>query len=387
MADTVEPQAPAKPPENAPAQAPAKAPDNASAQAREAAQSRQRAAARPFVRIGMVIVLIALVGGGLYYWYTTRNEESTDDAYTDGRAVPIASHVNGFVIALDVNDNQFVRKGDPLVHIDPRDYQAALEGAQGQLAAARGQLAASQHGYEIAQIGFPARLAQAEAQLKDAEANQFKAQTDYNRQKSLPRAATTLQQIDYAEAALRSAEAQVANAQAAVQLATPVQPNIRQSGAQVKQLGGSVLQAEAAVRQAQLNLDWCMVKAPQDGWVTKRNVEVGTYVQQGVQIMSLVSPEVWVTANFKEGQLKRMRPGQPVAISIDAYPQLNLRGHVDSLQLGSGSKFTAFPPENATGNFVKIVQRLPVKVVIDSGLDPNLPLPLGLSAVPTVTVQ
>ena len=127
--------------------------------------------------------------------------------------------------------------------------------------------------------------------------------------------------------------------------------------------------------------------APSDGWVTKRAVERGSYVQQGQQIMSLVEPDVWVTANFKETQLNRMRPGQPVSIAVDAYPGLKLRGHVDSLQLGSGAKFTAFPPENATGNFVKIVQRVPVKIVIDSGLDPAIPLPLGISVEPTVSVK
>jgi membrane fusion protein (multidrug efflux system) len=203
----------------------------------------------------------------------------------------------------------------------------------------------------------------------------------------LPRAATTGQQIDYADAALRSAEAQVTSAEAAVQQATPVQPNIAQSGAQVKQLAGTLLQAKAAITQAQLNLDWCVVRAPQDGWITKRNVEVGNYVQPGAQIFSIVSPDVWVTANFKEDQLNRMRPGQTVKISVDAYPGLKLVGHVDSVQLGSGSKFTAFPPENATGNFVKIVQRVPVKIIIDSGLDPNLPLPLGISVEPTVTLK
>jgi membrane fusion protein (multidrug efflux system) len=385
MADSIEADAPTRARDEAPAGAEARKDDDA--KKRDETQKRQRSAARPWVRLGMVVVLVGLVGGGLYYWYSTRNEESTDDAYTDGRAVPIAPHVNGYVISLDINDNQFVHKGDPLLHIDPRDYQAALENAQGQLASARGQLAGAQRGYEIAQIAFPARLAQAQAQLKDAEANLFKAQTDYKRQQSLPRAATTGQQIDYADAARRSAEAQVSSAQAAVLVATPVQPNIGQSGAQVKQISGSVMQAEAAMRQAQLNLDWCVMRAPQDGWVTKRNVEVGTYVQQGVQIMALVSPEVWITANFKEGQLSRMRPGQKVLIGVDAYPQLHLHGHLDSLQLGTGSKFTAFPPENATGNFVKIVQRLPVKIVIDSGLDPNLPLPLGLSVEPTVTVQ
>jgi membrane fusion protein (multidrug efflux system) len=355
--------------------------------AAEPTPAQQRQAARPWVRLGMVVVLVALIGGGFYYWYATKDEVSTDDAYTDGRAIPIAPHINGYVVSLDVNDNQFVHAGDPLLHIDPRDYQAALEGAQGQLEAAQGQLAAARHGFEIAKVNFPAKLAQARAQLQDAQANLFKAQTDNARQQSLPRAATSRQSVDEATAALRSAQAQVASAEAAVLQATPVQPNIGQIGAQVTQLGGTMKQADAAVRQAQLNLDWCVVRAPQDGWITKRNVEVGSYAQQGVQVFSIVSPEVWVTANFKEGQLARMRPGQKVAIGIDAYPQLKLSGHVDSVQLGTGNKFTAFPPENATGNFVKIVQRVPVKIDIDSGLDPNIPLPLGLSADPVVTVQ
>jgi membrane fusion protein (multidrug efflux system) len=355
--------------------------------AAERAQDKRRAAARPWVRLGMVVVAVGLVAGGIYYWLSTRNIESTDDAYTDGRAITISPHVSGYVVSLDVNDNQFVRRGDPLIHIDQRDYQAALESAQGQLAAAQGQLAASQRVFQIAKVNFPARLAQAQAQLKDAQANLFKAQTDERRQQSLPRAATTGQSVDYATAALRSAEAQVASAQAAVLEATPVQPNIEQSGAQVKQIAGTLTQADAAVKTAQLNLEWCIVRAPQDGWITKRNVEVGNYVQQGAQIFSIVSPDEWITANFKENQLNRMRPGQPVTISVDAYPALALKGHVDSVQLGSGSKFTAFPPENATGNFVKIVQRVPVKIIIDSGLDPNLPLALGISVEPTVTVQ
>ena len=121
--------------------------------------------------------------------------------------------------------------------------------------------------------------------------------------------------------------------------------------------------------------------------ITKRAVEQGNYVQAGQAVLSLVTPDIWVTANFKESQLDRMRVGQKVDISVDAYPQLHLTGHVDSVQLGSGSRFTAFPPENATGNFVKIVQRVPVKIVVDSGMDPNLPLPLGISVVPTVRLD
>ena len=160
--------------------------------------------------------------------------------------------------------------------------------------------------------------------------------------------------------------------------------NIAQAEAQVKQLEGQVQQVQAQLDQAEINLSFTRVTAPQDGWVTRRNVEMGNYLQSGTQIMSVVTPQVWVTANFKETQLNRMRPGQRVDISVDAYPGLKLKGHVDSIQLGSGSKFSAFPAENATGNFVKIVQRVPVKIDIDSGLDPNLPLPLGISVNPTI---
>jgi membrane fusion protein (multidrug efflux system) len=353
----------------------------------ERRQEQRRQRARPYVRIGMVIILLALIGGGLWYWESTKDIEDTDDAYTDGRAVTIAPRVTGQVVSLDVNDNQFVHRGDPLIHIDPRDYQAALERAQGELEAAQGQLAAASHGFDVAKVNFPARLLSAQAQLKEAQANLYKAQTDDRRQQNLPRAATTGQQVDYATAALRSAEAQVAQAQAEVTQATPVKPNVEQIGAQVKQLQGTMEEADAAVRTAQLNLSYCIVRAPQDGWITRRNVEQGNYVTPGQQIFSIVSPEVWITANFKETQLDRMRPGQPVKITIDAYPSLKLKGHVDSVQLGSGSKFTAFPPENATGNYVKIVQRVPVKIVIDSGLDPSIPLPLGISVEPTVTLK
>ncbi len=350
-------------------------------------QEQRRSRARPFVRAGMVLVLVGLIAGGLYYWESTKDIQTTDDAYTDGRAVTISPRVSGQVVSLDVTDNQFVHRGDSLVHIDPRVYQASVEQAQGQLDTSRGQLAAASQGYQVAQVDFPARLQQARAQLQDSQANLFKAQTDYRRQQSIQRAATTGQQVDYATAALRSAEAQVSVAEAAVQQATPVKPNIEQSGAQLKQLQGTVAQADAALTQAQLNLRFCIVRAPQDGWITRRNVEQGNYVTPGQQIFSIVSPEVWITANFKENQLNRMRAGQAVHVSVDAYPALKLRGHVDSVQLGSGSKFTAFPPENATGNFVKIVQRVPVKIVIDSGLDPRLPLPLGISVEPEVELK
>jgi membrane fusion protein, multidrug efflux system len=349
-------------------------------------QAKERSI-RVRVYLGGLVVFGLLIGGGVYYWLSTRNIEWTDDAYTDGRAVTIAPQVSGNVVSLDVNDNEFVHKGQALIHIDPRQYENDRDSAQGALDLAKHQLAFQQYGAEVARKNFPARLKQAQAQLAAAQAREIKALSDDRRQHSLPKAATTQQDIDAADAALREAQAQVLQAEAQVIEAEPVPQLIGQADSQVGQLKGQVEQAQARLDQALLNLSWTVVTAPQDGWITKRNVEMGNYVTAGQQIFSIVAPEVWFTANFKETQLDRMRPGQPVTIKLDAYPHLDLRGHVDSVQLGSGSKFTAFPPENATGNFVKIVQRVPVKIVIDKGLDPNLPLPLGISAVPTVYVQ
>jgi membrane fusion protein, multidrug efflux system len=361
--------------------------DNAKENPSDAADEATRKKRRPLIAVIGVVVVVLLVGAGLYYWIENRNLESTDDAYTDGRAINIAAQVAGTVVSLDVNDNQFVKKGQVLIHIDPRQYINDREQQEGSLATAKAQFSGQQLGVEIARKNFPAQLEQAQAQLANAQANHIKAQADFDRQKSLPKLATTQQDIDAATASLKQAEAQVMLAQAQVTQNSPVPQLIGQTDAQVGQLKGQVEQAQGRLDQANLNLSWTQVKAPQDGWITKRNVEVGNYITAGQQIFSIVAPEVWITANFKESQLADMRKGQPVRIKVDAYPSLDLRGHVDSIQLGSGSKFTAFPPENATGNFVKVVQRVPVKIVIDSGLDPNIPLPLGISVDPSVTVR
>jgi len=347
----------------------------------------RRRGRRPWVFTIGFLILALLIAGGVYYWYTTRNIESTDDAYTDGRAVIIAPQVPGVVVSLDVGDNQFVKAGDPLIHIDPRQYENDRQLAEGALATARSQLDGQKLGAEIARKNFPAMLDQSKAQLASANAALAKAQADYKRQTSLSKQATSQQEVDAARAALQQAQAQVMLANAQILQNSPVPQRIGETDAQVGQLAGQLEQAQARLNQADLNLSWTVVKAPQDGWITKRNVEKGNYVSAGQQILSIVTPDVWITANFKETQLADMRPGQPVRISVDAYPNLDLRGHVDSIQLGSGSKFTAFPPENATGNFVKVVQRVPVKIVIDSGLDPKIPLPLGISVEPTVTVR
>jgi membrane fusion protein (multidrug efflux system) len=347
--------------------------------------ARKKRASR-ILPAGLAIVA-AMALGGLYLWYAGRNIESTDDAFTDGRAVMIAPQVGGAVISLDVVDNQFVHKGDVLIRIDPRQYQNDRDLAEGALVTAEAQQGAQTYGLEVARKNFPALLAQANAQAASAKATLDKAQADYDRQKSLSRQATSQQDVDAAKAALQLAQAQEALAEAQVAQASPVPQRIGEVEKTVGQLKGQVEQARARLAQADLNLEWTVVRAPQDGWVTKRNVELGNIVAPGQQILSLVGPERWVTANFKESQLSEVRPGQKVKIEVDAYPSLKLEGHVDSIQQGSGSKFTAFPPENATGNFVKVVQRVPVKIAIDSGVDPERPLPLGLSVVPTVALK
>jgi membrane fusion protein (multidrug efflux system) len=353
--------------------------------ARQQDDARKKRASR-IKPVGLAIVA-AMALGGLYLWYAGRNIESTDDAFTDGRAVIVAPQVAGAVISLDVVDNQFVHKGDVLIRIDPRQYQNDRDLAEGALATAEAQQAGQTFGLDVARKNYPALLAQANAQAAAAKATLDKAQADYDRQKSLSRQATSPQDVDAAKAALQLAQAQEALAQAQVVQNSPVPQRIGEVEKMVGQLKGQVEQARARLAQADLNLEWTVVRAPQDGWVTKRNVEQGNIVAPGQQIFAIVGPERWVTANFKESQLGEMRPGQRVKIEVDAYPSLKLEGHVDSIQQGSGSKFTAFPPENATGNFVKVVQRVPVKIAIDSGLDPERPLPLGLSVVPTVALK
>jgi membrane fusion protein (multidrug efflux system) len=355
----------------------------AAADAEEEARKKRASRIKP---VGLILVALLAIGG-VYYWFSGRNSQTTDDAYTDGRAVTIAPQVAGAVVSLDVTDNQFVHTGDALIHIDPRQHQNDRDLADGAMATAEAQLAGQKYAFEVAQKNFPAVLAQSQAQLSSAKATLAKTQADYDRQKSLSRQATSQQDVDAAKAALQQAQAQEALAEAQVTQNSPVPQRIGETEKIVGQLQGQFEQAEARLAQADLNLSWTVVRAPQDGWITKRNVEAGNYVQPGQQILSLVAPERWVIANFKESQLDRMRPGQKVKIEVDAYPSLDLEGHVDSIQQGSGSKFTAFPPENATGNFVKVVQRVPVKIVIDKGLDPDLPLPLGISVSPTVSLK
>ncbi len=354
---------------------------------KDAQRDKQRNAAKPYVKIGLVVFVLLLIGGGFYFWWVGRNEESTDDAYTSGRTISIQPHVSGYVVEMNVNDNQYVHEGQVLLRIDPRDYQATRDSAQASVDQAQVQLDSARFNVAVAKQNFPGQLKQAQGQLELAQAQEFRAETDYKRQHTIERAATSQQQVDYSTASLAQARAQVLQAQGQLQQASPVAPQISTTQNRVGQQTGSLEQAKAQLAQADLNLGWAVIRAPHDGWIAQRNVERGTFVQNGQSLFSIVEPDVWISANFKETQITRIHPGQPVKISIDAYPALKLTGHVDSIQQGSGATFSAFPPENATGNFVKIVQRVPVKIIIDDGLDPLLPIPLGASVEPSVDVK
>ncbi len=345
---------------------------------------------KPLIILGIVI-LVLLVGGALYS-FLTRNQVGTDDAYTEGNVVTIAPKIAGYVVELNINDNTFVHAGDVMLRIDPRDYINARDTAAANLALAKAQLLGAQANYDIAKVKYPAQLTQALAQKQQSEASQFQADQEYKRQHSVNQRATTQENVDTATAQQRSALGQVTQSQAQIDIAKPISQYLRAAEAQVKQWEAQVAQAQAQLDQAELNLSWTDVRAPQDGWVTRRNVQLGTYLTAGQSLFELVTKDVWIVANFKETQLDRMRGGQLVDISVDAYPDLTLKGHIDTVQMGSGSRFSAFPAENATGNFVKIVQRVPVKIIIDGNKDGKQRndwpmLPIGLSVEPTVRLD
>src|SRR5438128_7120564 len=281
-----------------------------------------------FRRPSVIVVVAALAVVGIVYggfaMFHSFTHETTDDAFIDVHFVSVAPKIAGRVAVVHVDDNQLVKKGDVLVEIDPRDFQVALVQAK-------------------------ANLAKDKATLIQANANEERAQDLFTKK------VISTQERDTNVATSESSKA-------------------------------SVEANEAAVEQAQLNLGYAKIKAPIDGYVTKKAVTTGDYVQVGQALMSLVPPRVWVIANFKETQLRSMRPGQPATVSIDAYEELKLHGHVDSIQAGSGAAFTLLPPENATGNYVKVVQRVPVKIVLDDQQNLQRVLGPGMSVVPSVYV-
>lgn len=329
------------------------------------------------------ILVVAAVGGGYAYWQ--RGEVSTDDAALEGRAVVIMPKVQGYVKALNMQDNQEVKAGDVLLEIDPTDYLIRRDRAQAALAAARAAASAAENTLQTTAVSAVSNVDSAAAQIAAAQAVWEKSAADRQRMEQLFRSgACSRQQLDQASSAEQADRAALEKMRANYRAADTVGSVVGTAKSSSAQLLAQVRQAEAELAQAEADLANTKIIAPVDGRITKRSVEAGSFVQAGQQLSSLVSHELWVTANFKETQLEKMRPGQAVDIAVDAYPDVKLRGHVESFQAGTGARFSLFPAENATGNFVKVVQRVPVKIVLDELPDSSIHIGPGMSVVPTV---
>lgn len=328
------------------------------------------------------VIVIAIVIIGLLWYLNSRGKLSTDDAFIEAHITNVAPRVAGHVLEVLVTDNQQVKAGQVLVRLDPVDLQQALESANAQLASAKNQVIQAQK-----QVGVSeAQVAQAKADVTAAQANATQANEDLKRYQSADRRAVSQQQLD---AALAAARATHANLESAQQKQTAAEAQVTLSQAQVATAGDQVKRAQVAVQQAQTQLEYTVVHADQDGRITNLNVSVGDWVQAGGQaLMAIVPRDVYVIANYKETELKEIHPGQRVTIRVDAYGA-TLNGKVDSIQSGSGAAFSLLPPENATGNYVKIVQRVPVKIVFDQSAlnDSRYLLGPGMSVVPTIYIH
>lgn len=392
--------------------------------------------------IGLAAVVATVIAG---VWRYTSLRESTDDAQIDGHIIPISARVGGTIAAVNVNDNQYVEAGTVLASIDAADFQVALERARAdfatEVAAARAartgvpikstmvgsQLSAAEAGIQSAQAGVSAaqqdvdaaqaRLNSAQAQAREVQANEIKTARDLDRMKHLIAEDVVSQQqydaavaaaeafraaldaarsaaveaqkgVAVAESRLTQARARLAQAGAEARAAETAPEQVSVSRAQAASAEAKVEQMKAALDQAQLNLSYTSVKAPISGWVSKKSLELGQVVQAGQPLLAIVPLEdIWVTANFKETQLKNLRPGQRAILSVDALGGRKFKGHVDSIAAATGEKFSLLPPENAAGNYVKVVQRVPVKILFEKGQDPEHRLRPGMSAEPTVITR
>ena len=324
---------------------------------------------------GGIIGAILLVG----WWLHARNYESTDDAFIDSRTVQISAQVAAAIVDVPVTDNQVVEAGTELVRLDDRDYVAQRDQAQAQVKQAQ----ASVENLNAQIAAQRAKVEQANKQVVQAQAALTFARQQADRYQQLAsKGSGTVEQAQQYASSLQQSDAGLAAAQAN---ATATDKQISVLQAQLDLSFAQLAQAHAMLEQAQANLARTIITAPVAGRVTKLTAAKGAYAAVGQALMMFVPREVWVTANFKETQLNLMRPGQPVDILIDAYPGRTFAGHVDSVQSGSGTAFSLLPAENATGNYVKIVQRVPVKIVFDKA--PDVLLGPGMSVVPTVKVR
>ena len=393
------------------------------------------------IRIAVGVLLVVAAGVGVWFWMH-RGRESTDDAQVEAHVMPVAARVGGSVAEILVLDNQPVKAGDVLVRIDTRDYEVALARARAELADAEAtaqaasvsvpiaatttasQVASAQSGVqqsaaevaeaEHAVAAASARVATAQARVRELEAGAVKAARDVERLKGLLAKDEIPQQqfdaavaaADASHAAADSARAQVGEAEqgikaaesrlattrvraqqsdAELQAAQTAPQQVQATRARAASAAAQVEQKRAMVRQAELNLEYAVIKAPVAGIVSRKSVEPGQIIQPGQPLMTIIPLEnVWITANFKETQLSTMRVGQRVTVDVDAYGGREYSGKVDSIAAATGSRFSLLPPENATGNFVKVVQRVPVKIVLDEGQDKERLLRPGMSVTPTV---
>ncbi|MFZ3243932.1 MAG: HlyD family secretion protein [Candidatus Acidiferrales bacterium] len=393
-------------------------------------QEPQKASAfaNPRVRRGLLMAAVIVVVGGFLLWLHYRNRETTDDAEVDGHIIPISARISGSVLQVLVNDNESVKKGQGLVQLDPRDYQAQLDDAKAALAAAESRVqsatvnvpltsattqsdtsgaeasvAAAQAAYEQAQLALQqassSQLAYAQANVQKQEAANQKAQSDLTRMKPLAAkeeisqqqydayvaaAEEARQELDEAQQSLdlakqtipvrqaqvASAKADLERAQANLQAAQANRRQVRMSAANAASARAAVAEAEAVVETAQLNLSYTRIVAPEDGVVTDKTVQLGQILSPGQGLMEVVPlANIWVTANYKETQLAHVRPGDRAEVHVDMYGKTFL-GHVDSIAGATGSRLSLLPPENATGNYVKVVERIPVKIYLDP-IPPN----------------
>ncbi len=312
--------------------------------------SPARRSARPFVILFAVLALIGL-GFGIYWWIN-RDFATTDDAAIDGTICTIAPQIARRVVAVEVTDNQHVTAGQVLVKLDDRDEQVALLHAQATVAQALAQ------------------QAQAEAAAEETAATLTQAEQDYKRFTSINPRATTRQQVDAATAAIHAQQAKLSAAEADMQAAA-----------------AALTVAKAQEESAKLQLSYTAITAPIDGHVAMKSVQLGNVVAPGSPMMALVGDEVWVTANYKETQLAGIKPGAKATVTVDAYPGVTFKAHVDSVQYGTGAVFSLLPAQNATGNYIKIVQRVPVKIMFNDSRTGRYLLAPGMSVVPEVRVS
>lgn len=361
------------------------------------------------ITLGIVLFLVVSIAVAYPFYHYSMTHESTDDAFIESHVVSISPHISGHLDKVFITDNQYIKKGQLIATIDPIDYKINVEIAQAQVNSVKSAVKVALAQYQAAKNVLSEREAELrsqaasfdsyKAQIAQYEAGYDRDDSDLDRMSQVVKAgAVSRQEFDHAKAQQRESHAklnsakyklttqsaEVQKAQAAIKTAFG---DLKRAQAEIEIQNANLKEAQAKYDQAVQDLSYTRITAPSDGYVTKKSIEAGNYVEVGQKLVSIVSPKVWIVANFKETQLDDIHPGQPVEVEIDTYPDRVFTGHVDSVQRGTGSRFTLLPPENAAGNFIKVVQRVPVKILLD---DNGKGMPLlapGMSVTPSIDVS